>query len=88
VFTIERVPDVPAELLVSQRVAKLLTQLDRGNAKAWKSGFEFAKETPVGYSGFKDMQRLRELEQKSERTAAENERLEGLRKKLQPYLPS
>jgi hypothetical protein len=88
VFTIERVQDFPAEYIVSQRVAKLLTQLDRGNPKVIKSGFEFATETLRGYSVYKDIDRLKKLDKKSNRTPEETARLEQLREKLAQYLPS
>ena len=88
VFTIERVQDYPSEYIISQRVAKLLTQLDRGNPKVIKSGFEFATETLRGYSVYKDLDRLKKLDKKSNRTLEETARLEQLREKLAQYLPS
>lgn len=87
VFTIERFQDFPAEYIISQRVAKLLTQLDRGNPKVIKSSFEFATETLRGYSVYKDLYRLKKLDKKSNRTPEEAARLEQLREKLAEYLP-
>jgi hypothetical protein len=53
-----------------------------------KSGLEFATETLRGYSVFKDLDRLKKLDKKSNRTSEETVRLEQLREKLAEYLPN
>ncbi|NWJ98329.1 MAG: hypothetical protein HXX20_21460 [Chloroflexi bacterium] len=92
IFTIE-IGNAPSpEFVVSQRVATLLTQLDKGGNDPSKTSIEFVTETLQLYSHFKDLQRYADLKAESAKrslTVPEQALIErlGQREELQPFLP-
>jgi len=74
---------------VDQRVAKLIGELN-GKGQSGKAPLEFLRETLIGYSNFRKLDRAKDLLGKDKRSDAEEELLQELLHdgKLSPYLPS
>ena len=91
VFTVEDVSEVSSDFIdyiVTQRVATLIKQIEKGNPNPVKSSFEFLKETLEGYSIAKDLKRYLELKKKDSKSEPEDELFKRLTDKLKPFLPS
>ncbi len=71
-----------------QKVAKLLSELG-GKGNSGKSAVEFVRDTVEGYSKFKKLNRIKELEEKADKTEVEKALLEKLKadKSIEPFLP-
>jgi hypothetical protein len=71
-----------------QKVAKLLSELG-GKGNSGKSAVEFVRDTVEGYGKFKKLNRIKELEEKVDKTEEENKLLEKLKsdKSIEPFLP-
>jgi hypothetical protein len=80
VFSVDAVRTVTPSYLLSERVATLLTQLDRGNPNTPHVSVEFLKGTLDQYSDFKDLGRFRQLSSKDPAvwTQAEKDWVDGL----------
>lgn len=89
VFVIDNGDAPLPEFVTSQRVATLLTQLDKNNQNANQASIQFATDTLTLYSSFKDLQRYNELKAKPTRSQDEQNIVDrlALRPDLQPFLP-
>jgi hypothetical protein len=91
VFTIT-CEDAPSpDWTISQRVATLLTQLDKGNPSATQASISFVSDTLKGYSNFANLQRYQVLKGKDPvtLTAAEKDLMARLAQQadIKPFLP-
>jgi hypothetical protein len=92
VIRIDSGQEISPEVLVSQRVATLLTQLEHGSENnPTSTSFEFLKQTLSSYTDWKDLKRYAELKAKKddELTQAERELMNRIasREDLRPLLP-
>jgi hypothetical protein len=91
IFFVEGVKAVSPEWVLSQKVATLLTQLERGNDNSAANGLEFLNDTLKQYSNFKDLRRYAELKAKDPASLTEQEKqlMEQIAKRedLKPFLP-
>jgi len=91
IFTVEAVKSVSPNWVISQKVATLLTQINKGNNNSPAGTLDFLKDTLDQYSNFKDLKRYAELKAKglSNITDEEKRLLEKIAKKdaLKPFLP-
>jgi hypothetical protein len=91
VFSVDAVRTVAPEYLTSQRVATLLTQLDRGNPNTALASIDFLSDTLEQYSNFKDLKRFQQLARKDPAmlTQEEKDLMDRLyeREELLPFLP-
>jgi hypothetical protein len=91
VFSVDAVRTVTPSYLLSQRIATLLTQLDRGNSNTPQVSVEFLNDTLNQYSNFKDLGRFRQLSSRDPAawTQAETDWVTPLRRNdLLPFLPA
>lgn len=68
VFTIDAEDAPSPDWVNSQRVATLLTQLDKGNPSATQASIGFVTDTLKAYSNFQNLQRYQELKRKDPAT--------------------
>jgi hypothetical protein len=91
VFTIEAVKADSPQWLISQRVATLLTQLERGNPNTPAASLDFLTDTLKQYSNFLSLRRYIELKKKdvNRLTQAERDLMDRIaeREDLLPFLP-
>lgn len=89
VFTVRPEPEVVPDYVLSQKVATLLTQIQKGNKNSALGTIAFLQDTLTQYSNFKKLQRYRGLIGKASPTAEEKALLEeiGGLEALQPFLP-
>jgi hypothetical protein len=91
VFTIETVKADSPQWLISQRVATLLTQLDKGNPNTPAASIDFLNDTLKQYCNFLDLKRYLELKRKDPNVLrqAEKDLLDRIarREDLLPFLP-
>ena len=73
---------------IDQKVAKLLSELD-GKGNSGKAALEFVRDAFEGYSKFKKLNRIKELEEKKDKTEEEKRLLEKLKmdKSIEAFLP-
>jgi len=91
VFQVEPVRAESPKYVISQRVATLLTQIQKGNKDTTTASLEFLTETLEKYSQFKALERYSELRDKDagQLTEEEKELMKqiGKRDELKPFLP-
>jgi hypothetical protein len=91
IFTVEAVKGVSPNWVISQRVAKLLTQIEQGNDYSAAGTIDFLTDTLQQYSNFKDLQRYAELKSRDlkQLTAEEKQLMAHIAKRdeLKPFLP-
>jgi len=79
---------------IDQKIAKLLTEIESGKSGTSDSVIKFVSETMTGYTNYKKLERIQELEKKSKTTMGLSDTEKILLKKLQsekqlkPFLPS
>jgi len=89
VFDIAPVERVAPKLLITQKIATLLTQIDEGNRFSTRDTIEFLSETLTAYDHFRKLERyldLRGREQLSEEEEEQMRRIEEI-DELGPFLP-
>lgn len=91
VFSVETVRDISPQWIVSQRVATLLTQLDKGNSNSPLASIDFLNGSIQQYSNFVDLKRYLELARKAPSGLTEEEKQLmariGAKDDLKPFLP-
>src|SRR5262249_7275394 len=78
VFSIETIAEAAPEFVISQKIATLLTQIDRGNANAAANTVTFLADTLAQYSNFNKLTRYQGLVKKANRTAEEDALLQEI----------
>ncbi len=91
IFTIEAVKSVSHNYDISQKIATLLTQLERGNDNSASATLDFLNDTLQQYANFQDLKRYAELKSKDPAKLSDEEKqlMEQIAKRadLKPFLP-